>query len=100
MSRTFCVPGLQADEVDVAIDMYKKARSYDHVIRLVSQHRRESLAQVWRASPGRLANCRLQIASLCTITWENGFSSHTFLGKPFAATSAWFPSRKKHVAAI
>lgn len=36
---------IQGDEVDQAINMYKKARSYDHMMRLVQQYRKENLVQ-------------------------------------------------------
>ncbi|KAJ9515621.1 hypothetical protein QJQ45_021684, partial [Haematococcus lacustris] len=36
---------LQGDEVDVAINMYKKARMYEQMIRLVAQYRKDNLAQ-------------------------------------------------------
>lgn len=36
---------LQGEEVDSAINMYKKARLYDQMIRLVSQHRKDNLTQ-------------------------------------------------------
>jgi hypothetical protein len=42
----------QGEEVDVAINMYKKARMYDQMIRLVSQFRKDNLAQVWRGDTG------------------------------------------------
>lgn len=32
----------------MAINMYKKARMYDHMIRLVAQHRKDNLVQVGR----------------------------------------------------
>eukprot|EP00983_Pelagomonas_calceolata_P073771 1152272-Pelagomonas_calceolata.AAC.13 len=35
----------QGDEVDQAITMYKKAKQWDPMIRLVAQHRKDNLAQ-------------------------------------------------------
>lgn len=37
---------LQGDEADNAINMYKKARQFDQMIRLVAQHRKDNLLQV------------------------------------------------------
>lgn len=36
----------QGEEVDLAINMYKNARQYDPMIRLVAHHRKDNLAQV------------------------------------------------------
>lgn len=43
---------LQGEEVDTAIAMYKKARLYEHMIRLVQQYRKDNLAQVWESVAG------------------------------------------------
>ena len=37
---------MQGDEVDQAINMYKKVKLYDQMIRLVTQYRKENLIQV------------------------------------------------------
>ena len=37
---------MQGEEFDMAINMYKKAKMYDQMIRLVQQYRKENLAQV------------------------------------------------------
>jgi hypothetical protein len=34
---------LQGEEVDQAITMYKKAKMYDHMIRLVASHKKDNL---------------------------------------------------------
>jgi len=44
--RAFVCACTQGDEVDQAINMYKKNKQYDPMIRLVAQHRKENLAQV------------------------------------------------------
>ncbi len=77
---------LQGDEVDMAITMYKKARNYDQMIRLVSQHRKDNLVQVcvcvvcvrlpvgacgvWGAW-GRARSCTWR-ASACERCWREG----------------------------
>jgi intraflagellar transport protein 172 len=37
---------VQGEEFDMAINMYKKAKMYDQMIRLVQQYRKDNLAQV------------------------------------------------------
>ena len=43
---------LQGEEYDMAINMYKKAKMYDQMIRLVQQYRKENVAQVWGLNKG------------------------------------------------
>lgn len=38
---------LTVDEPDLAINMYKKAEQYDHMIRLVAKYRRELLRDTY-----------------------------------------------------
>lgn len=58
--------------MDVAINMYKKARMYDQMIRLVSQYRKDNLVQVGA-----------RFCSHAGHTWLAPLFTLTFPGLPF-----------------